>query len=112
MHIKFISSVILSIVISGFSSFAEEQKTDSYPLKSCVVSGESLDSMGGAYIYKHNDREVRFCCKRCIKKFLKDPGTYLAKIDAAAAEQKAEPVEKDAVKKDNSTQSHEQLQHK
>lgn len=83
MNIPFLSTVILSVIICGFTTFAEEQNADAYPLKTCVVSGKSLDSMGGAYIYKHNDREVRFCCKRCVKTFLKDPEAHLAKIDDA-----------------------------
>ena len=62
-----------------------------YPLKTCVVSGESLTDgdMGGPVDYIHKeagkpDILVRFCCKSCIKKFQKDPAKYLAKLDAAA----------------------------
>ena len=63
--------------------------SDKYPLKTCVVSGEALGSMGEDVSYIHKvegqpDREVRFCCKMCIARFKKDPAPYLAKIDAAA----------------------------
>ena len=64
---------------------------ESYPLTTCVVSGEPLEGgMGGPVDYIHKeagkpDRLVRFCCKACIAEFKKDPAKYLAKIDAAAA---------------------------
>jgi len=66
-----------------------------YPLDTCVVSGEKLGGEMGApidYIYKEAgkpDRLVRFCCKMCIPKFKKDPAKYLKLIDEAAANKKA-----------------------
>jgi len=61
----------------------------SYPLKTCVVSGDKLDEMGDTvrYTYKQAgkpDRVVFFCCKDCVKDFEKDPAKYVAKLDAAA----------------------------
>lgn len=55
-----------------------------YPLTTCVVSGEKLGEMGAPFVHKHNGREVRFCCKGCLKDFNKDPQSYLKKLDAAA----------------------------
>jgi hypothetical protein len=67
----------------------------SYPLDTCVVSGEKLEGgdMGGPVDYIHKeegkpDRLVRFCCKSCIKKFKKDPAKYLKVIDDAVAAQR------------------------
>ncbi|AKC83063.1 hypothetical protein IMCC26134_10255 [Verrucomicrobia bacterium IMCC26134] len=64
----------------------------SYPLTTCVVSGEALEggNMGGPVDYIHKaegklGRLVRFCCSGCVKNFKKDPAKYLAKLDAAAA---------------------------
>lgn len=68
-----------------------------YPLTTCVVSDEKLES-GGAmgdpidYIYKQEgkpDRLVRFCCKSCIDDFKKEPAKYLKIIDDAAAKKNA-----------------------
>jgi len=65
-----------------------------YPLKTCVVSGEELGgNMGGAidYVYHKEgqpDRLVRFCCKRCVAKFEKDPEKYLKTIDEASRARK------------------------
>lgn len=56
-----------------------------YPLDYCIVSGEELGSMGDPIVKEYNGRTVKFCCNRCVKTFEKDPATYIAKIDSAAA---------------------------
>jgi YHS domain-containing protein len=75
---------------------AKKEKKD-YPLTTCVVSGEKLGGdMGKPYVYTYKDakvkndsgREVRFCCKDCVKDFEKDPAKYLKKIDEAEAKAK------------------------
>lgn len=58
--------------------------TRPYPLKTCVVSGDALGGdMGDPVIYKYKGREIRFCCKNCVKDFEKDPAKYLKKLDDA-----------------------------
>ena len=53
----------------------------SYPLTTCVVTGDKLGgSMGEPIDYVYNNHLVRFCCKGCIKPFTKDPAPYLKKI--------------------------------
>ena len=59
---------------------SSSESTDSYPLTTCVVSGEELGSMGDPVVYDHNGITVKFCCKQCLPKFKKDPGTYVAKL--------------------------------
>lgn len=66
----------------------QEARKDDYPLKTCVVSDEELGGMGDVitYTYKAADgreREVRFCCKKCVKTFEKDPAKYLKILDEA-----------------------------
>ncbi len=57
-----------------------------YPLNTCVVSGEKLGGdMGKPVDYLYKGRLVRFCCKGCIKDFNAEPEKYLKKIDDAAA---------------------------
>ena len=56
-----------------------------YPLTTCMVMGEPLDSMGGAVAIVHEGQEVKFCCKGCIKRFTDNPAKYLAKLPAVAA---------------------------
>ncbi len=79
----------------------DAKKSDKpYPLTTCVVSGEKLGGdMGDPYIFTYKDkkiandsgREVRLCCKSCLKDFEKDPAKYLKKIDEAAAKTKPKP---------------------
>jgi len=58
----------------------------SYPLETCVVSGEKLGSMGEPVDHVFKNRLVRFCCAGCVPKFEKEPGKFLAKLDGAVVE--------------------------
>ena len=81
------TAVILFTGLLPFATNAEDARTDkpgqSYPLDTCVVSGEKLGEMGEPHIYTHEGREVRLCCKGCLKDFKKDPAKYLKKLDDA-----------------------------
>lgn len=59
------------------------KQKDDYPLKTCVISGGKLGSMGKAVDYVYGNRLVRFCCAGCIDAFKENPTAGLAKIDAA-----------------------------
>ena len=61
----------------------------SYPLTTCAVAGEALDSMGGPIDLVVEGRLVRICCKGCVRKVKADPAKYIAMVDkAVVAEQK------------------------
>ena len=53
---------------------------DAYPLKTCLVSGNDLDSMGGPITKVYDGQEIKFCCKPCIKKFEANQAKYLSKL--------------------------------
>jgi hypothetical protein len=55
-----------------------------YPLDTCPVSGEKLGEMGKPYVFVHDGREIKLCCKNCLKDFNGDPAKFITKIDAAA----------------------------
>jgi len=62
-----------------------ERLLPSYPLDTCVVSGDKLGGDMGKPVDKiYRNRLVRFCCPECIRDFEKNPARFLAKIDAAA----------------------------
>jgi YHS domain-containing protein len=69
-----------------------EKKAKPYPLDTCVVSSEGLDSMGEPFVFAHEGREVKLCCKDCKKDFDKETAKFVAKIDAAAKKVKAYPL--------------------
>ena len=60
------------------SSFTRGVKP--YPLKTCLVTGNDLDSMGGERRIVHEGQEVKFCCNPCVAKFKKNPSKYLAQL--------------------------------
>ncbi len=58
-------------------------KPKPYPLETCLVSGDDLDEMDERVATVHEGQTFEFCCKPCLVKFRKDPGTYVAKLAAA-----------------------------
>lgn len=93
-NIKSLSSVVtlasfLAIAFNGYSEETNANSKDTYPLQTCVVSGEKLGEMGKPYIHTYEGKEVRFCCKGCLKDFNKAPAKYIKKLnDATAAAKK------------------------
>ena len=103
MKIRMTIVTLAALLAVGLVVRAEDKKPDAtteaakdtYPLKTCVVSGEDLGDMGDVVKYTYKDaaggeREVRFCCKKCLKKFSANPEKYLKMIDDAAAKAKTE----------------------
>jgi len=81
-----VKSIVLSLGVLGLvgaALAAEAPKAKSYPLKTCVVSGEKLGDMGAPYAFTHEGREVKLCCKSCLKDFNKEPAKFVKKIEAA-----------------------------
>ena len=91
MNLRFYRNGLMSLVV-GFglagavfaADKAPAEKGKPYPLTTCVVSGEKLDSMGKPRIIQYEGREIRFCCEDCEKDFRKDPKPFLKKLDEAA----------------------------
>jgi YHS domain-containing protein len=75
---------------SSAAAKAKATKRISYPLTTCVVSGDKLGGdMGDPVKYDYQGREIRFCCEGCIAKFKADPAKYLKILDAAVIKQQA-----------------------
>jgi YHS domain-containing protein len=36
--------------------------------------------MGKPYEIVHEGQQIKFCCKKCLPKFEKDPAAYLSKL--------------------------------
>jgi YHS domain-containing protein len=74
----------------------DEAEVTPYPLDYCPVSGEKLGGeMGEPFVMVYEGREVKFCCKGCVKDFKKDPEKFLAKIDTAVEAQEDEKASTD-----------------
>ena len=67
------SALFLSV---GLSPAASER----YPLKVCLVTDNELGSMGKVITKVYDGKEIKFCCKPCVKKFEGNQAKYLAKL--------------------------------
>ncbi len=70
----------IGIFFSGCASPQPRTSAAPYPLKKCLVSENELGSMGDVVTEVYNGREVKFCCKPCVKKFHANPEKYLARL--------------------------------
>ena len=81
-----LSLVYLAGPIAVFAGDSKpKEKAKPYTLKNCPVSDEKLGGdMGDPYVFTHEGREIKLCCKSCLKDFKKDPSKYIKKIEAEA----------------------------
>ncbi len=92
--VKYLTVSVVSISILGGPLLAlagdpkPEPKLKPYTLNKCIVSGDKLGEMGEAFVYKYQGREIKFCCKGCLKDFNKEPAKYIKKIEQAEAKEK------------------------
>ena len=89
----FIAAVLFVFPLRGSSRLPcagdkNTEKLKPYTLKTCVVSGDKLGEMGDPFVYAYKGREIKFCCKGCLKDFNKDPAKYIKMIDEAEAKAK------------------------
>jgi YHS domain-containing protein len=71
---------------------AKAEKAKPYTLKTCIVSGSKLDSMGKPYVFTYKGQEFKLCCGGCKADFDKDPAKFVKKL--AEAEKKAKDAQK------------------
>src|SRR5438874_962601 len=106
---KSFKSLTLGLLLAGLvvAPFAQAEdatvKPKAYVLKNCPVSDEKLGGdMGDPYVFTYGKtkespgREIKLCCKSCLKDFDKDPKKFLKKIDKAEA--KLAKTDKDKAK--------------
>jgi hypothetical protein len=75
----------IGLAFTAVTYGADATKPKPYTLKTCVVSDEEINDKGDMkpYVFTQDGREVKLCCKSCLKDFKKDTAKYMAKIDAA-----------------------------
>jgi hypothetical protein len=72
--------------VTGFAASAQkpaDKKAPAvkpYPLEVCIVTDNDLGSMGDEQRMIYEGQEIKFCCKPCERKFLKNPAKYLEKL--------------------------------
>jgi YHS domain-containing protein len=92
---KRIKSLVVCALLAAFCAAPlagvaadTKPKLKPYTLKTCIVSGDKLGEMGDPYVYEYKGREIKFCCKSCVKDFNKDPQKYIKKIEEEEAKAK------------------------
>jgi len=96
IHITVCAALLMSSsVIAEQSEMKESTKVDTYPLSTCLVSGEELGAMGDPFVFHYEGTEIRFCCESCQSDFLKDPEVYLKKLAAAKLADQSSAGEKE-----------------
>ncbi len=82
-HLLFICSALIltGLAVAAPAKDSKKTKGDPWPLNTCIVAESKLGSMGKPIVYNHEGREVKFCCKKCLAKFIADPETYLQRAD-------------------------------
>jgi hypothetical protein len=92
---KTIKSVVCGVLAVAFitacaAGFAAEEKKTAkpYPIKTCLVSEGKLGDMGDPYVFTYQGREIKLCCKGCLKTFDKDPAKYIKKLEEAEKQAK------------------------
>ena len=89
--VRFVRTASVTLLLAGAISFGAAQtpstgkKPRPYPLDTCLVSGEKLGSGGmKPHVFTHEGREIKLCCKDCLKDFNKEPAKFIKKLEAAA----------------------------
>lgn len=84
-----LAATYLTAPFAGFAADAQaDKKSDKpkpYPLDKCIVSDEKLGANPDMkpYVFTHEGREIKLCCKSCLKDFNKDTAKYIKKIEKA-----------------------------
>ena len=73
----------LATPLVGIAEDKKAEKAKPYPLTTCVVSDEKLGEHGDPYVFTDGGREIKMCCKSCLKDFNKDKAKYIKKLDEA-----------------------------
>ncbi len=80
-NLTIVTLAILALAYLVVGATETMAATKKYPLSTCIVTDNKLGSMGKPYRLVHQGQEIKLCCKPCLKKFNKNPGKYLQKLD-------------------------------
>ena len=77
----FLTTTFLAVPLMVFADDAKRtEKAKPYPLATCITDGEKLESMSKPYVFTHEGREIKFCCKGCLPDFKKDSAKYMKQL--------------------------------
>ena len=89
MNYKSIIVILAALLLGGTFALADSATPQgvpkSYPLKTCVVSGDPLGEHGKVVKVSSQGTDIYLCCKDCLKDFKKDPAKYAKMVKDASA---------------------------
>lgn len=90
---RVVATVAVAGLVGGFvpawsAETKEPQKPKPYPLDTCIVSGQKLGAMGQPFVFVHAGRQIKLCCKGCLKAFNQAPAKYIKQLEEAEAKAK------------------------
>lgn len=76
-------TLALSLVFSAvcFIHQAGAAEPNPYPLKTCIVTDDPLESMSKGITIVYEGQEIRLCCRECKQDFKDNPEKFLKKLD-------------------------------
>src|SRR6266704_4929905 len=78
--LKYVAAILLGAALvcqAADKADKAASKPKPYTLKTCPVSDEKLGDMGDPYVFTHEGREIKLCCKGCLKDFNKDSAKFV-----------------------------------
>ena len=85
-HADATTTEVMGAVADATAAVAQVATETAYPLKTCVVSGEELGSMGEAVSYEHEGTLIKVCCDHCLPDVKKDPAKFVAMVKQATSQ--------------------------
>lgn len=79
--ILFSMTLVLFLVSSSPVLAETVSDATTYPLSTCIVSGETLGEHGDVVTREVDGREIRLCCEECVEKLEADQAGYLKALD-------------------------------
>ena len=66
--------------LPGLSDQPASANFKPYPLESCLITDEGLESKGDTITRYYQGRELKICCKACENAFKANPDAFMAKL--------------------------------
>jgi len=107
LHLRaLVLAATLAVPMYILAADKKAEKPKPYPLATCLVLDEKLGGMGEPYVFVYQGREIKLCCKSCMKDFNKAPAKYIKKIEEAEAKAKKLSANPSGGSQSSSSHSH------
>lgn len=74
------------LLLAACQSTGDANAVEPYPLDVCIVTDNTLGSMGDPVVKVHDGQEFKFCCSPCVLEFEADPESFAQKLAEAQAD--------------------------